>query len=261
LPSVFSDTESHEREESFDAYKRISNLDDLMKILLVNSKDQFNSESLSVFRQASSISSNQDKKEVSCIGGNRVNEQDLLVSLIDTDVWDRCSAGLLPTGNSVMDELTKTELKGEIDENGYLKLDDLDSDGARLVNIAHAIGQKSGVIPIDEKVFLSAMLVQSSSYIGDLIKRKNIDSNSVKKYLKELIDSTSTFSYPLDYEAAEKVLLPTIKLARNSVPNGSKIGEKELFYAFSKVIDPTFKNTLSNKVPSLSFDSIIRNGE
>ncbi len=120
----------------------------LLRRFLVRDRDEFRQDLIDVLRRAERIARERADR--------RIAEQDLLDALTAEDRWAAEVNAELPSAAWVRRWLAERTTAQTVDENGQLLLGALSAEAREVVEAAHALAQQRGIVPIPNRLVLSA---------------------------------------------------------------------------------------------------------
>jgi len=183
-----------------------------------------------------------------------IPEQEVLLLLIETDGWRGAASTGLPPATIVRQELDRIRETAELDANGCLVLDGLDPSAQGVIEVAHLLSQQRGASPIPHRLFLAAFLQDADGSASRLCKVRGVEAIWVYQMMLAITPDEPPRFFPLGFEACERIVLPTMRVARKLADAGCVTGD-HLFRAFCQVADIEFKRMLAGAHMGLPLDA------
>lgn len=214
---------------------------------IVRQKGEFELQLLEVLEKAHRKSSSKGSRKHLA---NRVTERAIIETLLTKDrgsswKWLPQLSAHLPAAPNVH-EVMKNTLGKVVDDDGCVIVAELDADAKKVVEKAHTLAQQRGVSPIPNRLMMAAFLSDQGSYTFRLCAANGIDADTIRLVLLAATEGKTPQSFPLSYEACQRILWPLIQKSKAIAANELCVTERELFNTYCEVADPRFKELLKS---------------
>lgn len=173
-----------------------------------------------------------------------ISEADVLEVVLDERAQFASLAGGGFDAGTARRKLASILEAGEVDRNGQLRLEFLDTAARRVVHTAHALAQQRGCFPIPHRVVLAAFLHDADSHAAKLVRAVGRSRSQTYAWLLATTGHGTPKEYGLTPQACARAVLPMTLRARQGARSSSGVNVDELFRAFCGVADPEFQRLL-----------------
>jgi hypothetical protein len=223
-------------------------LNALLNYWFVRHIDDFSTESLDAFQQASAVASKENR--------SKINEFDFLNHQLRSKAWQQFSEAGLPTAKLFSDYLLRIIADGRVDYNGNLNFDNLDQSASMVIGRAHSLAQKYGYRPISHRVILASLIYDEGRF-GRLFLHKNRKNpDQVVGYLLGSLSGGSSETFGLSLEVCQPLLIPVVQQAKYFAGLNNLVTDEHLFWAFIRLASGLFKNWLQKSPVSMNLDKL-----
>lgn len=219
---------------------------------VIRDKGQFDPGLVSLLARADKISEQRSQRS----GDKRISEQDLLESLIADSAWQALAAVGLPSADEVRRLLREHESEGKIDENGAIRLHELDDSARRVIETAHVLAQQRGIAPITSRLMFAAFLADKDGYAARACEHAGVRSKLLFVLMIAASKKSPPSSFGLSAEACERIVIPVIEAARKMTTADLLITERDLFRAFCEKAGPGLKEFVKLAAPGADLNNL-----
>lgn len=219
---------------------------------VIRDKGQFDPGLVSLLARADKISGQRSQRS----GDKRICEQDLLESLTADSAWQALGAVGLPSADEVRRLLRERENEGKIDENGAIRLHELDDSARRVIETAHVLAQQRGISPITSRLMFAAFLADKDGYAARACEHAGVRSKLLFVLMIAASKKSPPSSFGLSAEACERIVIPVIEAARTMTTADRLITERDLFRAFCETTGPGLKEFVKLAAPGADLNDL-----
>lgn len=219
---------------------------DLLKQSELTEKEDFEPETRDLFKRAWDRRCPADRMEWD---NHTVTEQDLIEGLMVEEAgeikWLESIEDFLPPALKTK-HLIESAVGTELDANGRLLLDRLDENARRVIEIAHALAQQRGLMPIPNRLMLAAFVSDSERWLWKECEKNGIPAEELWLLMIALTEGKPPRSFALSYEACKWIIMPALNRAHEmAVAEGMDAADEPmLFRAYVEVAPDLFKGNL-----------------